>query len=261
MSEQPAGIDTSVPHSARIWNYWLGGTTNYPVDRAAGDAWVGTDPGIVELARASRAFLGRAVRHLVEREGVRQFLDVGSGLPTADNTHEVAQRAAPDSRVVYVDQDPLVLAHARTLLAGSDEGATRFVHADLRDTDAVLAEAAQILDLDRPVAVMFFGVLGHFADTDEVRALVRRYVAALPSGSFLVIADGGEQDEATQKAGDEYAATGAVPYHVRTPAEVLTFFPDGLEFVEPGFVPINEWHPDAVGLPAISNYGGVARKP
>jgi O-methyltransferase involved in polyketide biosynthesis len=257
---EPAGIDTSVPHSARIWNYWLGGTDNYPVDRASGDAWIRTDPGIVDLARASRAFLGRAVRHLVERAGVRQFLDVGSGLPAADNTHQVAQRAAPDARVVYVDQDPLVLAHAKTLLAGSDEGTTRYVHADMRDTAAVLGQAAEILDLDRPVAVMFLGCLGHFADIDEVRALVRRYVDALPPGSFLVLVDGGE-DEAAQKAGEEYAATGAIPYHLRTRAEVLTFFPEYLELLEPGFVPINDWHPDEEGLPAIANYGGVARKP
>ncbi len=267
-----SGIDTSVPHSARIWNYWLGGKDNYEADRAAGDAWIQTDPGILDLARATRAFLGRAVRHLVHQEGVRQFLDIGTGLPTANNTHEVAQRAAPESRVVYVDHDPLVLAHARALLTSSPEGATRYLHADMRDPATILAEAGEVLDLTRPVALMFLGVLGHVADYDEARSLVRTLVEALPPGSFLVICDGGE-DEAALKASEEYASTGAVPYHLRTRREVERFFDGGLEFVEPGFVLVNEWRPDPPGegvvpitgepatLPVVPNFAGVARKP
>jgi hypothetical protein len=277
MSEGPAippgtGIDTSVPHSARIWNYWLGGKDNYEADRIAGDAWVNTDPSILDLARCTRALLGRVVRTLAVDYGVRQFLDIGTGLPTADNTHEVAQRVAPDARIVYVDHDPLILAHARALLTSSPEGATRYVHADMRDTDQVLAGASEILDLDRPVALMFFGVLGHVADYDEARTLVDTLTAGLAPGSFLAIVDGGE-DEAALKAGEEYARTGAVPYLLRSGREVRALFPDGLEFIEPGFVLINEWRPDPVaegvstlpgvssGLPFVHNFAGVARKP
>jgi SAM-dependent methyltransferase len=268
---QGTGIDVTVPHSARIWNYWLGGKDNYEVDRIAGDAWTATDPGIVHLARAKRAFLGRAVRYLVLEEGIRQFLDIGTGLPAADNTHEVAQRAASETRVVYVDNDPLVLAHARVLLRGTPEGATRYVDADMRDTDKIFTEAGEILDFTQPIALLFLGVLGHVGDFGEARQLVRRLVDALPSGSFLVIGDGGGDDPVQVRAAEEYAATGAVPYHVRKYTEVIQFF-DGLQFVEPGLVPINEWRPEppapdvasiAAGpiAPApVSDYGGIARK-
>src|SRR5712675_1219746 len=152
--DQP-GIDTSVPHSARIWNYWLGGTDNYPVDRAAGDQFSAIYPGIVDIARADRAFLGRVVRYLAGEAGVRQFLDVGTGLPTADNTHEVAQRTAPESRIVYVDNDPLVLTHARALLTSAPQGTTHYADTDMSDTDAVLSEAGRWLDLTKPVALTF----------------------------------------------------------------------------------------------------------
>jgi trans-aconitate methyltransferase len=265
------GIDSTVPHSARIWNYWLGGKDNYAVDRLAGDAWLAEHPGIRDIARGSRAFLGRAVRHLVEEEGVRQFLDVGTGLPTADNTHEVAQRAAPDARIVYVDNDPLVLAHARALLTSSPEGATAYLDADLRDSAAVLAEAARTLDLGRPVALLFQQVLGHLTDDEEVQALVRAYVDALPSGSFLVISDGAEPDPALREAADEYADTGAVPYKARTEEEVAALFA-GLEWVEPGLVKVGAWRPVPVegvahlpgavaGAPEANTFAGVARKP
>src|SRR5947209_16685710 len=148
------GIDTAVPHSARIWNYWLGGKDNYAVDREAGDQFSAIYPGIVDIARADRAFLGRVVRYLAGEAGVRQFLDVGTGLPTADNTHQVAQRVAPESRIVYVDNDPLVLAHARALLTSSPEGATAYVDADLRDSDRIMSEAAGTLDFTQPIALM-----------------------------------------------------------------------------------------------------------
>ena len=265
-----SGIDTTIPHSARIWNYWLGGKDNYAVDREAGDAWLAIHPEMRSIARASRAFLGRAVRYLAQEQGVRQFLDVGTGLPTADNTHEVAQGVAPEARIVYVDNDPLVLAHARVLLISTAEGATRYIDADMRDTETVLAKAGELLDFTKPIALLFMGVLGHVADYDEARTLVRTLVDALPSGSFLVICDGSE-DDAILKAEQEYAETGAVAYANRTAAQVAGFF-EGLEWVDPGLVPVTRWRPtpsDGVttitGGPVepeeVSAFAGVARKP
>ena len=163
---EPPEIDTSVPNSARIWNYWLGGKDNYPVDRVAGDEYRAIYPEIVDVARASRRFLARAVRFLAGEAGVRQFLDIGTGLPTVDNTHEVAERVAPDVRAVYVDNDPVVLAHARALLT-STRATTAYVDADLHDPDRILAAAAQTLDLTRPVALMLLGILGHIGDDDR----------------------------------------------------------------------------------------------
>jgi hypothetical protein len=267
--EPQSGIDTSVPHSARIWNYWLGGKDNYPVDRAAGDAWAATAPEIRDIARASRAFLARAVAYLVDQEGVRQFLDVGTGLPTADNTHEVAQRHAPDTRIAYVDHDKLVLAHARALLTSTPEGATRYIDADMGDTATILAGAAEILDFTKPVALLFMGVLGHVADYDDARTLVRTLLDALPSGSFLVISDGSES-EAILEAEKAYAKSGAVPYVNRSRAEVAGFF-EGLEWVEPGLEYVNLWRPTSLGglstLPGagspepVNSFAGIARKP
>lgn len=274
MSEEDvrgSGIDATVPHSARIWNYWLGGKDNYAVDRQAGDAWAATDPGIVELARAQRAFLGRVVRYLVVEEGVRQFLDIGTGLPTENNTHEVAQRAVPEARVVYVDNDPLVLAHARVLLRSTPQGATAYIDADVRDTATVLDGAHKILDFTRPIALMVLGVLGHVPTFDEARSLVRTLVEALPAGSFLVIADGGGDDPGQVEAAEDYAATGAVPYQFHSYAEVEQFF-EGLSLVDPGLVSISAWRPDPLpdgvapingeptGTNVISEYGAVARK-
>src|SRR5215831_18678307 len=170
VTDEPAGpaptpspkIDTSVPYSARIWNYWLGGKDNYPVDRAAGEEYVKVFPGIVDIARHSRYFLARAVRFLAGDVGIRQFLDVGTGLPTADNTHEVAQRVAPESRILYVDNDPLVLAHARALLTSSSEGLCEYVDADVRDPATILSIAGGVLDFTRPIALMLMGIMGHF---------------------------------------------------------------------------------------------------
>src|SRR5215475_138344 len=161
-----AGIDTTVPHSARIWNYWLGGKDNYAVDREAGDQYVKVFPGIVDIARAGRAFLARAVRYLTLEAGIRQFLDVGTGLPTVDNTHELAQRAAPASRIVYVDNDPLVLAHARALLTSTPEGVTDYIDADLRDPDKILDAAAGTLGFFQPIALILSGIMGHVADNE-----------------------------------------------------------------------------------------------
>src|SRR5438874_6177217 len=189
------GIDTTVPHSARIWNYWLGGKDNYAVDREAGDQYVKIYPGIVDIARAGRAFLARAVRYLTLEAGIRQFLDVGTGLPTVDNTHELAQRAVPASRIVYVDNDPLVLAHARALLTSTPEGVTDYIDADMRDPDKVLQDAARTLDFAQPVALMMLGILGNVLDTDEARSIVNRLVAAVPAVSYLVINDGTDTNE------------------------------------------------------------------
>jgi O-methyltransferase involved in polyketide biosynthesis len=266
-----SGIDTTVPHSARIWNYWLGGKDNYAVDREAGDAWVAVDPQITVIARAQRAFLSRTVRYLAGEVGIRQFLDIGTGLPTADNTHEVAQRVAPDARIVYVDNDPLVLAHARALLTSTPEGATRYLHADLHDSEALVEGAAAVLDLARPVAVLFMGVLGHVRETAEAKRAVDAIVDRVPPGSYLVICDGthASGSAGAQQAQDEYADTGAVPYRYRTPEEIASLF-DGLELVEPGCVSITQWRPELPeGVPAISadppapvdEFGGVARKP
>jgi O-methyltransferase involved in polyketide biosynthesis len=260
---QPS-VDTSVPHSARIWNYWLGGTDNFPVDRAAGEQFREVFPGIIELTRASRAFLVRAVRYLAGEAGVRQFLDVGTGLPTADNTHEVAQRADPSCRIVYVDNDPVVLAHARALLTSTPEGATHYIDADLREPDKILHAAAEVLDFTRPVALMLLGILGHATD-DAARSIVRRLLDALPSGSYLALYDGADTNPAGVEAQEGYNRSGAVPYYLRSPEHIASFF-DGLELVEPGVVSVSRWRPDPDdargGPPAeVDAFGGVGRKP
>ncbi|WAL99818.1 SAM-dependent methyltransferase [Streptomyces sp. Je 1-369] len=256
-------IDTSVPHSARIWNYWLGGKDNYPVDRAAGDAYSAVFPGIATVARSSRAFLRRTITHLVTEAGIRQFLDIGAGLPTVDNTHEVAQRLAPESRIVYVDHDPMVLTHARGLLTSTPEGATAYVDAELSDPDRILAAAAETLDLTRPTALILSNILGHIADYDQARAIVARLLDGLPSGGYLSINDGSRGiDSAYERAQDAYNETGAVPYFLRPVDKIAAFF-DGLELLEPGVVPVPFWRPEA-GAPAaepIGEHGGLARKP
>jgi hypothetical protein len=255
-------IDTSVPQSARIWNYWLGGKDNYEVDRVAGDAFREIFPGIETGARAARYFLARAVRHLAGEEGVRQFLDIGTGLPNVDNTHQIAQRVAPESRIVYVDNDPLVLAHARALLTSTPEGVTNYVDADLRDPATILREAAKTLDFDKPVALMLMGILGHIEDHDEACSIVRELVAGLPSGSFLVQYDSTATSEAYVQAIQQYNEGGSIPYILRSPEQLARYF-DGLELLEPGVASCSRWRPDteALGLPAeVHQYGGVARK-
>jgi hypothetical protein len=260
--EAGTGIDTTVPHSARIWNYWLGGKDNFAVDRAAGDEYIKVFPGIVDVARASRAFLIRSIGYLVGEQGIRQFLDIGTGLPTAQNTHQVAQRVAPETRIVYVDKDPLVLAHARALLTSSPEGATAYIDADLREPAKIIPEAAKTLDFDRPVALILHGILGHIPDTGEARSIVHSLMDALASGSYLDVADGihePDKDRATQG----YRETGAVPYVQRAREEITSFF-DGLELVEPGLVSLPLWRPEGVAgeSPAgMSAFGGVGRKP
>ncbi|MEV6850543.1 SAM-dependent methyltransferase [Actinoplanes sp. NPDC051411] len=254
-------IDSTVPHSARIWNYWLGGKDNFAVDREAGDAYAATFPEVIAIAREARKFLVRAVRYLAADAGVRQFLDIGTGLPVMQNTHEVAQQAAPDARIVYVDNDPLVLTHARALLTNTtDEGVTGYVDADLHNPDQVVADARNILNFAQPIAVMFMGVLGHVPDSDEARSIVARVMAAVPSGSYLVLYDGTE-NEAASEALDDYKDTGAVPYVNRSPEELGRLFGD-LEMLEPGLVPITQWRSDpAAEATPVDAYGGVAVKP
>ncbi|MEV0973213.1 SAM-dependent methyltransferase [Microtetraspora glauca] len=258
------GIDTTTAHSARIWNYWLGGKDNYAVDREIGDQFCGIFPEIVDIARASRGFLTRAVEYMAREAGIRQFLDIGTGLPTHDNTHEVAQRVAPDSRVVYVDNDPLVLAHARALLVGHTEGGTEFIDADLHDPDKILAAAGETLDLTRPVGLMLMNILGHVGDLSEARSITARLLAALPSGSHLAIADG--TNVVKGKEFDEAIAiwneAGSVAYNLRTPEQIASFF-DGLELVEPGVVSCPYWRPAVALNPGreVDEFCAVGRKP
>ncbi|WP_051580943.1 SAM-dependent methyltransferase [Pseudonocardia acaciae] len=254
-----------VPHSARIWNYWLGGRDHYPADREAGEAWITVDPGIVPLARQSRRFLIRVVRFLAGECGIRQFLDIGTGLPTMQNTHEVAQGVTPGSKIVYVDNDPMVLAHARALLTSTTpEGATAYVDADFHDPDVIIAGARGVLDFAEPIAVMFMGVLGHVADYREMLSIVSRVVDAVPSGSYLALWDGTNTSREIVRAGEAYANTGAVRYVLRSPNELTRCF-EGLRILDPGLVTLTRWRPEPDGNGAapepVHGYGAVARKP
>ncbi|XRQ05570.1 SAM-dependent methyltransferase [Actinomadura welshii] len=268
MSDQPRPeIDTSVPHSARIWDYWLGGRENYPADREAGDAVLRVLPGIAVSAQQDRAFLGRAVRFLVS-QGIRQFLDLGSGLPTVDNTHEVAQRVAPSSRIVYVDNDPLVLSHARSLLGSTPEGRSDYIEADIRDAEHVLSGAARTLDFGRPVGLMLLGVLNHILDDDEAQRLVGRLVERLAPGSYLVIshtcdATTDELDgEAMRQAVREVMDRGGTPIRARSPEEIERLFA-GTRLVEPGVVSCSRWRPDPAPRPQpeVPHFSGVGVVP
>ncbi|OJF11342.1 SAM-dependent methyltransferase [Couchioplanes caeruleus] len=267
MASERTPIDETVPHSARVWNYWLGGKDNFEVDRQVGDEFAGFYPDIEAVARSSRAFLTRAVTHLVADRGIRQLLDIGTGLPTVDNTHQVAQAAAPDARIVYVDNDPMVLAYARALLTGTPQGATEYVDADLREPEEVLDLAGRTtLDLDQPVGLILMNILGHVADLDEAVAIVRRLLAGLAPGSYLVTADGTNviDGPAFEEAIAVWNANAPLSYHLRTP-EQLSLFLAGLEVVEPGLVPCSRWRPapgaTAEELREVDEYGAVARKP
>src|SRR5579875_3884116 len=261
-----AGLDPTVSHSARIWNYWLGGKDNYAADREAGDRVAQMLPIIVTQARADRAFLGRAIRYLAGEAGIRQFLDIGTGLPTADNTHEVAQRAAPQARIVYADNDPMVLAHARALLTSSPEGACDYVNGDLREPDAILSQAARTLDLTRPVALMLLGVLHHISDTDQAYAIVRQLMTALAPGSYLVVnhSTSAISGAAMEDAVAHWNKVGTPPMTLRTPEQIARFF-DGLELLEPGVVSCSRWRPGPSPPggqhPEVDEFCGVARKP
>jgi hypothetical protein len=260
-------IDDSKPQSARVWNYWLGGKDNYPVDHEAGDQFAAIMPSIVDVARASRAFLTRTVRYLVSEAGIRQFLDIGTGLPTANNTHQVAQTTAPECRIVYVDNDPMVLVHARALLTSTAEGVTDYVDADLRNTDTVLREAARTLDFTQPIALMVMGTIEHVTDTDEAYAIVNRLLDPLVSGSYLVLydptTDGVDGKEMFKACRLWNQSGGDPPVAVRHSQEIARFF-DRLELIEPGVVSVSLWRPDPhqIGAPTeVNTFGGVGRKP
>jgi hypothetical protein len=241
-----AKINFDLPHTARAWNYWMGGKDNYEVDRSVGDALAEVYPDIVTMAKQSRQFLIRAVRFLAGEAGLRQFLDIGTGLPTMQNTHEVAQQVAPESRIVYVDNDPLVLLHARALLRNTTpEGVTTYVDADFHDPDLIVSDARNVLNFNQPIAVMFMGVLGHCASFDEMRSIVARVMASVPSGSYLVLWDGTDDDRAYVEACAQWAENGAVPYIVRSIEQLRQCF-EGLEFVDPGLVQITQWRPNSI---------------
>jgi hypothetical protein len=256
-------LQVDQPHGARIWNYLLGGKDNYPADRAVGDAMREQWPDLADSALKSRQFLIRAVRFLAAEAGIRQFLDIGTGLPTMQNTHEVAQSVAPEARVVYVDNDPLVLAHARALLINATaEGEVSYLDADYNDPDAIIAEARRLLDFDRPIGVMFMGVLGYLEDPDEAGSVIARVLDSVPSGSYLALWDGTDTSERARAGARAQAEMGS-PYHQRSVAQIERWF-DGLEMVEPGLVSVTRWRPDGPrgGEPEpIDGYGAVARKP
>lgn len=259
----PTVIDVNTPHAARIWNYWMGGKDNYESDRAAGDAVADVYPDIVTMAKQSRQFLIRVVRYLAGEVGIKQFLDIGTGLPTMQNTHEVAQSIHPDARIVYIDNDPLVLAHARALLVNTTpEGVTTYVHADYHDPHRIITDAANVLNFNEPIAVMFMGVLGYEPKLDVLRSIVGETMAAVPSGSHLVLWDGTDTGEAVVEGGEKLVESGGVPYILRSPQQLAACF-EGLEMVDPGMAPITEWRADPTELgkvAPIDAYGAVARK-
>jgi hypothetical protein len=257
-------FDVRVAHPARVYDYWLGGKDHFPADRVAGEQTIAAYPEIRASARANRAFLARTVRYLAAEEGIRQFLDIGTGLPTASNTHEVAQAVAPDSRIVYVDNDPLVLAHARALLTSSREGVTDYLDADLRDIDQILEQAADILDFTQPVAVILLAILHYIPDLDECVRIMARLTDAIPPGSFVVIShaasdiDADRMAEMIRRMNEHMGDT----THVGRSRDVVAQFFAGLDLVEPGVVKVTEWRPESkqAAKGPTSLWGGVAGK-
>ena len=263
--DQPrVDVDTGVAHIARVYNYWLGGKDNFAADREAAELVISAYPTILASVRAQRDFLGRSVEYLVAQAGVRQFLDIGTGLPTVDNTHQVAQRIAPESRIVYVDNDPLVLAHAHALLTSTPEGACDYIEADLRDPDSILRQAAKTLDFSQPVAIMMLGIVNFVIDTAEAQRIVRQLTGALSTGSYLTISHPTTEVDAEPmiQAVQFWNEQGSAPMTLRTREEVLSLF-EGMDLVEPGVVTCSRWRPDPaeVGeITDVTHFGGVARK-
>ena len=260
---QLSEIDTSVPHIARVYDYWLGGKDNFASDRAAAEAAMREDPNVVEGVRGNRAFLARAVRYLAAQAGVRQFLDIGTGIPAADNTHEVAQDVAPECRVVYVDNDPIVLSHARALLTSEPGGATAYLDQDLRNVTEIIRAAAGPLDFTEPVAVMLVGILHCIPDEDDPAGVIRQLMDAVPPGSYLAISHPATDinSPGVGRLASRLNELMPVKLRFRARAEVARFF-DGLELVEPGLVRAPEWRPDSdadLDNPAAV-WAGVARK-
>ena len=263
-SKPSRGLDTSIAHPARVYDYWLGGKDNFAADREAAERVLAAQPGIRFGVRANRDFLRRTVRYLAEEAGVRQFLDIGTGIPRRENTHEVAQAAAPDARIVYVDNDPVVLLHAHALLTSSMQGATAYIEADLRDPASILAQAASTLDYGRPVALMLLLILHLIPDEADPYQIVATLLDALPRGSYLVVSHPAKDVEAdaAAEAMRRYNELVSVPQTRRTHTEVCRFF-DGLELLEPGVVQLHHWRPAGELVPprAVSSHGGVGRKP
>jgi hypothetical protein len=257
-------FDTSVPHIARVYDYWLGGKDNFAADRELGERTLEAYPNLVFSVRANRAFLARTVRFLAGEAGIRQFLDIGTGIPTANNTHQVAQRVAPDSRIVYVDNDPIVLSHARALLKSSPQGVCAYLDADLRDPEAILATAARTLDFGQPVAIMLIAVMHFIGDDAQASKIIGRLMDACVPGSFVVIShvggdiDAEQQGEMVRRLNQSVAEKATM----RDRAGVTRLFA-GLELVEPGVVRVSEWRPDSELEAARPTglWGGVARKP
>jgi S-adenosyl methyltransferase len=260
----PLPFDTTKAHQARVYNYLLGGKDNFAADRAAVEDVLKVWPNSFFTARANRAFLGRAVRYLAAEAGIRQFLDIGTGIPTAGNTHEVAQAIAPESRVVYVDYDPIVLAHARALLDSHEAGATEYVDADLRDTGTVLTRAARLLDFTKPVAITMLAILHVIPDSDDPYAIVARLLDAVPPGSYLAISHGSSDliDHETMRGiADSWNSRAQQPLTWRSREQVTRFFA-GTDLIEPGVVPVEEWRPEPGSIQAGKSawWGAVGRK-
>ncbi|MEU9266970.1 SAM-dependent methyltransferase [Streptomyces sp. NPDC048251] len=263
-----ARIDTSRPHPARVYDWWLGGKDNYPVDEELARRILAVDGTVLRGARANRRFMQRAVRTAAEA-GIRQFLDIGTGIPTQPNLHQVAQGVAPESKVVYADNDPIVLRHAEALLHGSAEGSTRYAHADVRDLDTLLHRAADTLDFTRPVALSLVALTHYLSDDpagDDVHGLLKQYVAALAPGSWLILSQVTPDlnPAAIEKAAENFRRSGT-PFYPRSLAEFARFF-EGLELLGPGVIPVSGWRPEpedvavqAEGIVPV--YAGVARKP
>ena len=262
-ADQAAKIDTSVAHPARVYDYWLGGKDNYAADREAAERVLAVTPGLRFRVRANRAFLARAVRYLAGEAGIRQFLDIGTGIPSANNTHQVAQAVAPEARIVYVDNDPIVLTHARALLASGPQGSTQYVHGDVRDPVPIVRAAAETLDLAQPTALMLLGILHLVQDNEDPYRIVTELMATLAPGSYLVISHPASDIHPAQaEAQKRYNERVSTPQTLRTRDEVARFFA-GLDLVPPGLVYVHTWRPgpgDLAPAGAASAYGGVARK-
>ena len=264
MSALTRTVDPTVAHIARVQDYWLGGKDHFEADRIAGDEAIAQLPDMAASVRNTRAFLGRTVRFLAAEQGIRQFLDLGTGIPTASNTHEVAQGVAPGSRIVYVDNDPMVLAHARALLTSSPEGRCAYIDADIREPEKILATAAEVLDFTEPVAVVLMAVLQFVPDDDDPYGIVRRLMAAVPAGSYLVISHPAADIQAAAMAGMARSLNELMVQRVKPRSkDAVTAFFDGLDLLEPGVTRCPEWRPDrpedAAGKSTM--WGGVARKP
>jgi S-adenosyl methyltransferase len=260
---EPLIFDTSVPHFARVYDYWLGGKDNFAVDRAAGDQAIRAFPDIAVSARANRAFLARAVRFLAGEAGIRQFLDIGTGIPTGNNTHQVAQFVAPESRIVYVDNDPFILSHARALLASRPEGGTEYLEADLRDPERIIDVAGRLLNFEQPVAVMLMPILQHVDDEDDPAKIVATLMDAMPIGSYLALSHPANDIDAElmAKMAERLNLLMDEPITLRPCADVAAFF-DGLKLVDPGVVQASKWRPvnEAEAESPATLWAGVARK-